>query len=69
VQNDEIPRNIKMAEMPSVRNSAQADENERKNSLLDYESPTLTAELQARISDSLKHSTLLPSTRKAREIS
>jgi hypothetical protein len=36
-----------MAETPSVRNAAQASENPRKNSLLNYESPALTAELQA----------------------
>jgi hypothetical protein len=38
-----------MAETPSVRNTAQAGENARKNSFLNYESPALTAELQARI--------------------
>jgi hypothetical protein len=36
-----------MAEIPSVRNGAQARENLRKNSFLNYESPALTAELQA----------------------
>jgi len=35
-------------ETPSVRTTAQAGENERKNSFLNYESPALTAELQAR---------------------
>src|ERR1043166_2626275 len=36
-----------MAETPSVSNGAQHCENERKNSVLNYESPALTAELQA----------------------
>jgi hypothetical protein len=34
----------------------QAGENARKNSFLNYESPALTAELQARINRALKHS-------------
>jgi hypothetical protein len=34
-----------MAEAPSVRNSAQASENVRKNSFLNYKSATLPAEL------------------------
>ena len=33
---------------PSVRNTVQRRENKRKNSFLNYESPALTAELQAR---------------------
>jgi hypothetical protein len=58
-----------MAEMPSVRNGAQADENERKKPLLNYESPAPTAELQARNAAKLimradnqgrKHSGLTP---------
>ena len=40
-------RECRMAETPSVRNGAQAGENARKNSFVDYESPALTAELQA----------------------
>jgi len=39
----------RMAETPSVSNGAQRCENERKNSVLNYESPALTAELQARM--------------------
>jgi hypothetical protein len=38
-----------MAETPSIRDAVERSENLRKNSLLNYESPTLTAELQARI--------------------
>ena len=34
-----------MAEMPSVGNGAQAGENERKNSFLNYKSAALPAEL------------------------
>jgi hypothetical protein len=37
-----------IAERPSVRNAVLHCENERKNSFLNYESPALTAELQAR---------------------
>ncbi len=37
-----------MAEAPSVREAVQRNENTRKNSFLNYESPALTAELQAR---------------------
>ena len=40
-----------MTELPSVGNAAQADENLRKNSFLNYESPALTAELQAGYTD------------------
>jgi hypothetical protein len=36
-------------EMPSFCNAAQAGEKQRKNSLLNYESPALTAELQAQL--------------------
>lgn len=36
-----------MTDLPSVSNSAQRCENVRKNSFLNYESPALTAELQA----------------------
>jgi hypothetical protein len=42
-------RKSEIAETPSVRNKLQRSENLRKNSLLNYESPALTAELQARI--------------------
>ena len=45
-----------MAKTPSVGNGAQAGENARKNSLLNYESPALTAELQAHFAYALKHS-------------
>ena len=38
-----------MTETPSVGNGVQRSENTRKNSFLNYESPALTAELQARI--------------------
>jgi len=34
--------------LPSNRNAVQQSENARKNSVLNYESPALTAELQAR---------------------
>jgi hypothetical protein len=43
-------RESDMAETPSFRNGAQAGENERKKALLNYESPALTAELQAHLS-------------------
>src|SRR5262245_45868859 len=49
-QNGTILRNaarIETAETPSVGNGTQANENVRKNSFLNYESPALTAELQA----------------------
>jgi hypothetical protein len=36
-----------MAEAPSVREAVQRNENTRKNSVLNYEFPALTAELQA----------------------
>ncbi len=36
-----------MAETPSVGHAVQRSENPRKNSFLNYESPALTAELQA----------------------
>src|SRR5262245_13276747 len=39
---------IGFSEIPSVNNGVQADENARKKSFLNYESPALTAELQAR---------------------
>jgi hypothetical protein len=35
--------------MPRLRYTLQISENRRKNSVLNYESPALTAELQARI--------------------
>jgi hypothetical protein len=35
---------------PSVRNGAQTRDNTRKNCAFNYESPALTAELQARLS-------------------
>ena len=38
-----------MAETPSVSDAAQGCENARKNSFLNYESPALTAELQAQL--------------------
>src|SRR3979490_2186660 len=42
--------------MPSVRNGVPVGENRRKNSVLKYESPALTAELQPRFACALKHS-------------
>jgi hypothetical protein len=50
-------RECRMAELPSVRDDVQRSENERKNSFLNYESPALTAELQARVAHTVKHST------------
>ena len=38
-----------MIEAPSIRAAVQRSENKRKNSFLNYESPALTAELQAHI--------------------
>jgi hypothetical protein len=35
--------------LPMIRNTVQRSENPRKNSLLNYESPALTAELQAHL--------------------
>jgi hypothetical protein len=43
--------------MPSVCNSAQHCENEHKKASSNYESPALTAELQARVDYRVKHST------------
>jgi hypothetical protein len=40
-----------MTELPSVGNGVQHCENERKNSFSNYESPALTAELQAHFHD------------------
>ena len=37
-----------MTELPRIGNGAKHCENARKNSFLNYESPALTAELQAR---------------------
>ena len=42
-------------ETPSVRNGAQACENTRKKFSLNYESPALTAELQARDASKYNH--------------
>jgi hypothetical protein len=44
-------------ETPSVSVAVQRRENARKNSVLNYESPALTAELQARVAHTVKHST------------
>jgi hypothetical protein len=38
-----------MIEMPSIGNDVQSSEIMRKNSFLNYESPALTAELQAHL--------------------
>jgi len=38
-----------MIEAPSISVAVQCSENTRKNSFLNYESPALTAELQARM--------------------
>jgi hypothetical protein len=43
--------------LPSVRNDVQRSEKTRKNSLLNYESPALTAELQARRALTREHPT------------
>jgi hypothetical protein len=43
-------------ELPSVSDGVQRSENKRKNSFLNYESPALTAELQARFACALEHS-------------
>ena len=40
-----------MTEASSVREAVQRNENTRKNSVLNYESPALTAELQAGYTD------------------
>ncbi len=45
-----------MTELPSVGNGVQRSENERKNVFSNYESPALTAELQAHFAYALKHS-------------
>ncbi len=58
-----------MAELPSVDNAVQSIEMMRNSLGLNYESPALTAELQARISHALKHNTSLRPTRKAPKIS
>jgi hypothetical protein len=44
-----------MAETPSIRDAARAGENMRKNSFLNYESPALTAELQAHMCCKTNH--------------
>jgi hypothetical protein len=44
-----------MTEMPSIGNGTQHCENKRKNSFLNYESPALTAELQAQVVHILEH--------------
>ena len=46
-----------MIEMPSVSNGVQRSEKKRKNSFLNYESPALTAELQARRALAREHPT------------
>ena len=48
-----------MADTPSTRNGAQAGENGRKKAFLNYESPALTAELQAHLNYRVKHNTSL----------
>jgi hypothetical protein len=58
-----------MAELPSVGNAVQSSEMMRNSLGLNYESPALTAELQARISHALKHNTSLQPTRKAPKVS
>jgi hypothetical protein len=44
-----------MTEIPSVGNDVQRCENTRKKFFLNYESPALTAELQARVAIQLNH--------------
>ena len=46
-----------MAEAPSFREALQRRENTRKNCFLNYESPALTAELQARRAATREHRT------------
>jgi hypothetical protein len=46
-----------MAETPSIRDAVQRSENERKNSFFNYESPALTAELQAHHAPMREHPT------------
>jgi hypothetical protein len=58
-----------MTELPSVSNGVQHSENVRNSLVLNYESPALTGELQARINHALKHSVSLRPTLKAQEIS
>jgi hypothetical protein len=53
-----------MAEAPSVRDGAQHCENKRENSFLNYGSPALTAELQARMISELNHAKRLRPTPK-----
>ncbi len=40
---------------PSIRDGMQRSENARENSVLNYESPALTAELQARVVSKSNH--------------
>jgi hypothetical protein len=58
-------RKCEMAETPSVCHAVQSGGMTRKNSVLNYESPALTAELQARISYAFKHSILLLTNRES----
>jgi len=46
-----------MAELPSVSDAVQRSENMRKNSFFNYESPALTAEVQARGALTREHPT------------
>jgi len=72
LQNGAILRNtLRMLNLqtPSVGNAVQRSENIGNSLGLNYESPALTAELQARISHALKHNTSLRPTRKAPKIS
>ena len=46
-----------MIEAPSISVAVQCSENTRKNSFLNYESPALTAELQARRALTREHPT------------
>jgi hypothetical protein len=54
MQNCAILRNAlrkRNDELPSISNNTQSSETLRNSLVLNYESPALTAELQARISD------------------
>jgi hypothetical protein len=52
------PAQIRNGSLPSIRYGAQAGENARKKSFLNYESPALTAELQALLPMKTRHKLL-----------
>jgi hypothetical protein len=53
-----MQRESEMIELPSVGNRVQRSENERKKLFSNYESPALTAELQARRAATREHRTV-----------